>query len=139
MAVAFGIASVVASGPAAAQGSVRVDIPMPGLEIRVGHRAPPKMRSENRPPSPGRAYVWAPGQWDWHGSDWAWVPGRWDRPSEHGAHWVKARYVQEGPAWRHEPGHWSNQRIVEGDDYRRWKSENQSHDKHGGHDDGRNH
>jgi hypothetical protein len=37
---------------------------------------------------------------------------------------VRARYVREGRAWRYEPGHWSNQRVIEGEDYRRWKEEN---------------
>ena len=131
-------AFVLASMPAAAQGGVRVDIPLPGIEIHVGHSAPPRMRSETRPPRPGKEYVWAGGSWNWHGNAWDWAPGRWDRPNDHGAHWVQARYVQEGSSWRHEPSHWSNQHMVEGDDYKRWKSEdhsNKGHDK--GHDNGR--
>jgi hypothetical protein len=89
------------------------------------------MRSEHRPPRPGKDYSWAGGSWDWRGSAWAWAPGRWERPNEHGAKWVNARYVKDGNAWRHEPSHWSNQRLVEGDDYRRWKSENQGNKDHG--------
>jgi hypothetical protein len=107
--------------PAAAQ--VRVDIPLPGLEIRIGHRAPPKLRSEVRPHRPSRDFLWIPGFWHWQGNDWDWVPGRWDRPNAHGVRWVKARYVREGGSYRYEPGHWSNQRLIEGDDYRRWKDE----------------
>ena len=116
--------AVLASLPAAAQPGVRVDMPLPGLEIRVGHKAPPKLRSERRPARPGRDYLWLPGAWAWQNNDWAWAPGRWDRPSERGSRWMKDRYVREGPAWRHEPGHWSHERLVEGDDYRRWKTEN---------------
>ena len=107
--------------PAAAQ--VRVDIPLPGLEIRIGHRAPPRLRSEQRPPRPGRDFLWIHGSWHWQGNDWDWVPGRWERPNDHGVRWVKARYVREGRVYRYEPGHWSNQRLIEGDDYRRWKEE----------------
>lgn len=113
----------LASQPAAAQPGVRVDVPLPGLEIRVGHKAPPRLRSEQRPARPGRDYLWLPGSWDWRGNDWDWAPGRWERPSERGQRWVKARYTREGSGWRHEPAHWSNQKLVEGDDYRRWKSE----------------
>ena len=123
------LAIAFTSLPASAQ--VRVEIPMPGLEIRVGHTAPPRMRSETRPPRPGKDYVWAGGSWDWRGNSWAWAPGRWDRPGDHGSRWVKARYVREGNAWRHEPGHWSNQRLVEGDDYRRWKGEQHGNQGHG--------
>jgi hypothetical protein len=114
----------VTSLPATAQVEVRVDVPFPGLEIRVGHRAPPKLRSERKPHRPGRDFLWVRGSWDWQGNDWAWVPGRWDRPNDRGARWVRPRYVREGPAWRYEPGHWSNQRVFEGDDYRRWRAEN---------------
>jgi hypothetical protein len=137
----------IASLPAAAQVGMRVDIPLPGLEIRMSHTAPPRMRSEQRPPSPGRDYKWAQGSWDWRGSDWAWLPGRWDRPNSHGATWVKARYAREGSSWRYEPSHWSNQRVVEGDEYRKWKSDNshgngQNNGNHNGqnrpHDEGRN-
>ena len=39
------------------------------------------------------------------------------------AHWVRARYVREYGSWRYVPGHWSNQTVVEGDDYRRWRDE----------------
>ena len=112
----------LASLPASAQ--VHVDIPLPGLEIRVGHRAPPPMRREVRPNRPGRDHIWVPGAWDWQNNDWGWVSGRWDRPNERHARWIRARYVREGRAWRYEPGHWSNQRVIEGDDYRRWRDEN---------------
>jgi hypothetical protein len=117
--------------PATAQVEMRVDVPLPGLEIRVGHRAPPRLQREHRPPRPGRDSLWIRGFWHWQGNDWDWVPGRWERPSHRGARWVKPRYAREGSAWHYEPGHWSNQRLIEGDDYRRWKSEkhrNRGHD-----------
>lgn len=117
--------------PAAAQVRVQVNVPLPGLEIHVGHRAPPKLRSEQKPHRPGRDFLWIQGFWHWQGNDWDWVPGRWERPIEPGARWVKARYAREGSAYRYEPGHWSNQRLVEGDDYRRWKTEShQNRDEH---------
>jgi hypothetical protein len=35
--------------------------------------------------------------------------------------------VREGRAYRYEPGHWSNQRLIEGDDYRNFRDENRRH------------
>ena len=123
----------LASMPAAAQMSVQVNVPLPGLEIHVAQNAPPKMRSEHKPSRPGHDYLWVQGFWHWHGNGWDWVPGRWDRPEAHGAKWVKARYVREGSVYVYQPGHWSNQQLVDGDDYRNWQTEkhsNKGHDKH---------
>jgi hypothetical protein len=105
-------------------------IPIPEVEIHVAHSAPPHLRHEHRPPSPGEGYIWVGGAWDWRGSQWAWVPGRWDRPVSADVRWVHPRYVHEYGAYRYEPGHWSNQQIREGDEYRRWKEEH-----HGSHHD----
>ncbi len=119
--------------PAAAQVSVHVDVPLPALEIHVAHAAPPKLRIEHRPSRPGRDYVWVQGFWHWNGGGWDWVPGRWDRPDAYGVTWVGARYVHEGSAYVYQPGHWSNQRLIEGDDYRSWKAEKHAsrhHDRH---------
>lgn len=116
--------AALASLPAAAQVGVRVDVPLPGLEIRIGHRPPPRFRSESRPYRPGRDYVWIRGFWHWQGDDWVWIPGRWERPVDRSSRWVRPRYVRDGRVWRYEPGHWSSQRLIEGDDYRRWREEN---------------
>ncbi len=128
--------------PAAGQISLRFGIPLPPseLEIRVGHRAPPRALSEHRSQRPGRDYLWIRGSWDYQRNDWRWVPGRWARPDQHGSRWVKARYTREGPGWRYEPAHWSHERLVEGDEYRRWRSENgrmHGHDGNRDHDDNR--
>jgi hypothetical protein len=113
---------LLTSLPATAQVEARVDVPLPGLEIHVGRTAPPRLRREHRPPRPGRDFLWLPGSWHWQERDWIWVPGRWDRPNGR-ARWVRARYAREGSIWRYVPGHWSNQRVIEGDDYRRWREE----------------
>ncbi|MEO6324320.1 MAG: hypothetical protein ABIT01_07715 [Thermoanaerobaculia bacterium] len=133
--------AVMAAAPLAAQIPLP---PLPGLEIRVGHSAPPPMRREVLTRRPSRDHVWAGGSWDWQGNDWAWTPGRWDRPERRGSRWVKARYVREGGSWRYEPAHWSYQRVVESEDYRRWRSERHDRDHDGirdsrdRHDDRRN-
>lgn len=113
---------LLTSLPAAAQLGIRVELPLPGLEIRVGHRAPPPMRREMRTRRPDRQHLWVRGSWDWQQNDWIWIPGRWERPEYRNARWIKARYVREGRAWRYEPAHWSNQRLSMGDDYREWRS-----------------
>ena len=128
---------VLTSLPATSQVQVRVDIPLPGLEIHVAHNAPPRTRSEYRPSRPGRDYLWVRGFWHWHASGWDWVPGRWDRPDTHGAKWVKTRYVRQGAAYVYQPGHWSNQHLIEGDDYRSWKAEHNK-GQHRGHDNDNN-
>ena len=128
-------AACLALLPGSAIAQVRVDLP--GIEIRVGHVAPPRLRYERRPHRPGPEYVWLAGAWDWQGTGWIWVPGRWDRPAERGVKWVVPRYRREDTGWRYEPGHWSNQRLVEGDDYRRWRSEHgrRHDDRHDDHHD----
>lgn len=121
--------AVLAAAPLTAQIPLP---PLPGLEIRIGHSAPPAFRQEVRTVRPSRDHVWARGSWDWQGNDWAWTPGRWDRPERRGSRWIQARYAREGSGWRYEPAHWSYQRVVEGEDYRRWRSEYRGRRGHDG-------
>ncbi len=97
--------------------------PLPGLEIRIGRTAPPRIRRERRTRRTARNAVWVAGFWDWQGDQWVWIPGRWVVPESRRARWVPARYVREYGAWRYVPGHWSTQRVIESDDYRRWRDE----------------
>lgn len=92
------------------------------LHIRVVDDAPPPIRYERRPVSPGRKYVWIGGYWDRRGNSWDWTPGRWETKRDGRYGWVKARYVREGRSWRYEPGHWQNERLDDSD-YRRWRNE----------------
>lgn len=101
--------------------------PLPGLEIRVGRTAPPRVRYERRTRRTERNAVWVAGSWDWQGDNWVWIPGRWVVPESRHARWVRARYVREYGGWRYVPGHWSTQRVIEGDDYRRWRDEHRRH------------
>ncbi len=112
-----------------AMAQVGVSVRTPGLEIRLGHAAPPPLRHERIPARPSRDAVWLSGSWDWQGNQWVWTPGRWDR-AEHRGSWVKARYVREGDAWRYEPAHWSSQRLVQSDEYQRWHNDHdRNHDR----------
>ena len=97
--------------------------PLHGLEIRIGRTAPPRVRYERRAVRPDRDSVWVRGFWDWQGDNWVWVPGRWTVPEERHARWIGPRYRREYGGYRYEPGHWSNQRVIEGEDYRRWREE----------------
>ena len=120
------------SAPASAEPVVVV---RPSIEIRIGTSRPPRMRYEARPRYPGRGYVWVPGWWDWQGDEWVWISGRWE-PTVRNVYWVRASYVPEYGYWRYVPAHWSNQRVQEGADYRRWKDERQHHHKGNHHDRG---
>jgi hypothetical protein len=108
--------ALVAS-PATAQPAV------PNLEIRIAHSAPPRVRVERIPPRPDRESVWARGYWHWEGSRWDWVSGRWNRAENRHYRWVSPRYRREGNIWRYEPPHWSHERVIEGDEYHRWRED----------------
>ena len=113
------------SMPAAAQ----VHADLGPFHIRIATDAPPPIRYERQPQRSSRDDVWIRGYWDIQGDQWAWTGGRWDRPTGPRITWISPRYVREGCpwyrrrdcAWRYEPGHWSNQQIIEGDDYQEWK------------------
>jgi WXXGXW repeat (2 copies) len=93
------------------------------LHIRIAKDRPPRAKYERRVARPDRDSVWIAGYWDRQGDQWAWVSGRWDRPAERTQRWIAPRYQQDSGAWRYEPGHWSNQEVTDGDDYRSWKEE----------------
>ena len=132
------LGSVAAAGlmatTAAPASAEPVVVLSPSIEIRIGSSRPPRARYEVRSRYPGRGYVWSPGWWDWQG-EWVWVSGHWEqRPPN--VYWVTASYVPEYGYWRYVPAHWSNQRVQEGVEYRRWKSERQ-HQPKMHHDQGR--
>lgn len=119
--VFLGALATIATAPMFAQ--LPPPPPLPSLEIRIGRQAPPRIRHERRTRRPDRNAVWIRGFWHWEGDNWVWIPGRWATPDRRGVRWVGPRYVREYGGYRYIPGHWSNQRVVEGDDYRRWREE----------------
>jgi len=117
--------------PAVAQ--IRLGVDLGAVRIRIAPDAPPPLRVEARPHRPSRNHVWIGGYWDRQDDRWAWAPGRWEEPGQRGSSWVKAQYRREGGAYRYEPGHWSHQRLEEGEDYTRWHKEHgRGPEKHGG-------
>ena len=129
IAIIFGGAALAALMAMPTQAQVPPPPPLPHLEIHVATEAPPRPRHEHRPPRPGEGYVWLGGNWHWEGSQWVWLGGRWERPEVEGSHWVHPRYVHEYGHYRYEPGHWSNQRLSDGDDYRQWREEHRHGDR----------
>lgn len=109
---------VLTAVPSRAQ--VRADLGP--VHIRIATDAPPRPQYEHRTAQPHSGAVWIKGYWDRQGNRWAWVPGRWEQPRDRHARWVNARYSREHNAWRYEPAHWSHQQMIEGDDYREWRS-----------------
>jgi len=110
--------------------------PGPLIEIRIGSTRPPPRVIEVRSSRPSPGFVWVEGAWDWQG-DWVWLPGHWEH-AERNVYWVRPRYTPEYGQWRYAPGHWSNQRVHEGDDYRRWRDERRKEKRNGrGHGNGK--
>jgi hypothetical protein len=105
--------------PAAAQ--VRVNLGP--VHLRIANEAPPRARYERRTVRTHRDAVWINGYWDRRDDQWMWTSGRWEQRPERRARWIRARYQRDGSAWRYEPARWSNQQVVEGDDYRQWRSQ----------------
>jgi hypothetical protein len=119
--------------PASAQ--IRIGVDLGAIRIRVAPDAPPPPQREIRMERPSRNHIWIAGYWDRQDDRWAWAPGRWEQPGQRGSRWVKPRYQPESGAYRYEPGHWSHQRMEEGEDYSRWRNERgRGHGKHGDHD-----
>lgn len=68
--------------------------------------APPRMRVETRPPSPGAGYVWTPGYQRWDGRAYVWAPGAWVMPPRRHARWVANRWEHRRGGWVMVQGHW---------------------------------
>jgi len=64
------------------------------IVISVG---PPQIPVYAQPPSPGEAFVWAPGHWGRNPSGYAWIEGSWLMPPSPGMLWTPGY-------WRPQPG-----------------------------------
>lgn len=54
--------------------------PVPAEELQYIQKAPPASISDNIPPSPGSAYFWAPGYWNYSTGtqNYSWLSGKWE-------------------------------------------------------------
>lgn len=68
--------------------------------------APPALKEESRPASPGADRVWIPGSWAYEKGEYVWTPGRWDRPAAEGMIWSPARWFHTSAGYEFAPGHW---------------------------------
>ena len=72
-----------------------------------------------------RNAAWINAYWDGQDARWAWTSGRREQPRDRNARWVDAWSTREGRAWRlYESARWSNQQVVEREDYQRWRNKN---------------
>ncbi len=76
-----------------------------GREVLVT-QAPPVMRVETQPVSPGAGYVWTTGYWRWTGTSYVWVSGSWVMPPRQAAIWVPGHWVHQAGGWVWIAGHW---------------------------------
>jgi hypothetical protein len=88
-------------------------VPAPPAEM-----APPPMRVEPQPPSPGAGYAWAPGYYAWKNNAYGWTPGAWSRPPHEGLSWVAPTYVTTGGHYYFQPGRWDHPIAQRGIAYR---------------------
>jgi hypothetical protein len=79
-----------------------------------GANPPPEVSANVPPPapqpeviveSPGPGYVWAGGEWVWHGR-WVWAPGHWVYGPRPGAVWVGGVWVHGRHGYYHRGGYW---------------------------------
>jgi hypothetical protein len=73
--------------------------------VRVA-AAPPPLRVEVQPASPGAGYTWIAGHWHWNGSQHVWIGGHWAVAPAGGYVWEPARWVAENGQWAFYAGHW---------------------------------
>jgi WXXGXW repeat (2 copies) len=68
--------------------------------------APPALRVEVVPRSPGAGYAWRPGYWRWNGYHHVWTGGVYLRRPHPGAEWTAGRWEDRpgGHVWI--GGHW---------------------------------
>ncbi len=122
---------ILGAAPAFAQ--VRVQIGLGPFDVRFAPDAPPPMRREVMSPRPDRDSIWIGGYWDREDDRWAWREGRWNRPERRDVRWMAPRYQRDGGGYRYEPGHWSNEQLVVGEDFHRNRDKFRKK-RHGGRD-----
>lgn len=78
----------------------------PDTDVIVVKEAPPTVKVETKPASPGEGYMWIPGYWEYRNGEYAWVDGRWERPPAEEMVWVPGQWVDTGAGYVYVSGHW---------------------------------
>jgi hypothetical protein len=104
------LAAGIVALPAWSADSPNALILSPSMEpqVIVVEAAPPPLRAEVAP-APREGYVWAPGYWNYDGTNYVWVDGRF-LPDQAGAVYVaprwesaNGRYALYGERWAKDP------------------------------------
>lgn len=93
-----GFWSGASDGPVAAQTTT--------TRTLVVQEAPPALREEIRPVSPGDGLVWIPGNWSHEKGEYEWTSGRWEHPAAENMTWSPARWRHTSTGYGFTRGHW---------------------------------
>jgi len=77
----------------------------PAPAVVVVREAPPPLRQEYVPYSPGPGYIWCPGHWRYNGG-YYWVAGRWAAPPRGYGRWVAPHWEVRGGGYFFVEGVW---------------------------------
>lgn len=92
--------------PAPAPAPVAQPAPAPAPQTVVVQQAPPPVRLEVIPVSPGPEYVWTPGYWAWRGGVYVWVGGCYAHRPRPGVVWMGGHWARHGHGYVWMGGHW---------------------------------
>jgi hypothetical protein len=69
---------------------------------------PPQIPVDAQPPSPGGAFVWAPGHWGRNPSGYAWIHGSWLMPPSPGMLWTPGYWRPQPGGFAWQSGRWGS-------------------------------
>lgn len=79
-----------------------------GAQVIYVPQAPPPVRVETEPPSPGATYAWVAGHWYWDNDtqQYVWIPGHYVRMTQTNETWVPGHWVNGPNGWYWVAGRW---------------------------------
>ncbi len=81
-------------------------VAVPTTRTVLVQEAPPALREEIRPVSPGDGMVWIAGNWSHDKGEYEWTSGRWERPAVEHMTWSPARWHHSSAGFGFTRGHW---------------------------------
>lgn len=78
-------------------------------ETVIVKEAPPAIRTEAAPKSPGTDYVWVAGHWYRINDTWDWSPGYYEVAPQPKMTWVAGHWEKKGEGWFWMDGQWKAQ------------------------------